>query len=116
MQTVISADDLVLMRAQLEVVTVRDELLDYIVDVVRATRSDDSVLVGAGPRATQSLLLASRASAAIAGRDYLTPDDVKAMSIPVLDHRIILRPEYEIEGVTVAEVIGKVLEAVPVPR
>ncbi len=115
-QAVISPDDLLQLRAQLEAVTVREELLDYLVDVVRATRSDDSVLVGAGPRATQSLLLASRATAAISGRDYVTPDDVKAMSIPVLDHRIILRPEYEIEGVTVAEVINKVLEGVAVPR
>ena len=115
-QAVISPDDLLQLRAQLEAVTVRDELLDYLVDVVRATRADDSVLVGAGPRATQSLLLASRAAAAISGRDYVTPDDVKAMSIPVLDHRIILRPEYEIEGVTVAEVIHKVLEGVAVPR
>lgn len=115
-QAVISADDLLQLRAQLEAVTVREELVSYIVDVVRATRSDDSVLVGAGPRATQALLLASRAAAAITGRDYLTPDDVKAMAIPVLDHRIILRPEYEIEGVTVSEVISKVLEGIPVPR
>jgi MoxR-like ATPase len=115
-QPVISSEDLAALRAQLETVTVRPELLAYIVDVVRTTRSDDSVLVGAGPRATQALLLASRAAAAIAGRDYLTPDDVKTMSVPVLDHRIILRPEYEIEGVTVAEVIHKVLEAVAVPR
>ena len=113
---VISADDLLLLRAQLEAVTVREELLNYIVDVVRGTRSDDSVLVGAGPRATQSLLLASRANAAISGRDYVTPDDVKSMTIPVLDHRIILRPEYEIEGVTVSEVINKVLEGIAVPR
>jgi len=68
------------------------------------------------PRATQSLLLASRASAAISGRDYMTPDDVKTMTLPVLGHRIILRPEYEIEGVTVNEVITKVLEKIAVPR
>ena len=115
-QSVISADDLILLRQRLEAVTVREELLNYVVDIVRATRADDSVLVGAGPRATQSLLLASRATAAIAGRDYVTPDDVKSMTIPVLGHRIILRPEYEIEGVTVSEVIGKVLEGIAVPR
>ncbi|HWB58962.1 MAG TPA: MoxR family ATPase [Chthoniobacteraceae bacterium] len=115
-QAVVTPDDLVQMRAQLEAVTVREELLDYIVDIVRATRTADSVLVGAGPRATQALLLASRAAAAISGRDYMTPDDVKTMSVPVLDHRIILRPEYEIEGLSVSEVINKVLEGVPVPR
>ena len=115
-QPVISGDDLTALRAQLELITVREELLTYIVDIVRGTRSDDSVLVGAGPRATQSLLLASRAAAAISGRDFVTPDDVKGMTVPVLDHRIILRPEYEIEGVTVSEVIGKVLEGITVPR
>ena len=115
-QPVLTPEDLVELRAQLEAVTVREELVAYIVDVVRGTRADDSVLVGAGPRATQSLLLASRAAAAIAGRDYLTPDDVKMMTVPVLGHRIILRPEYEIEGLTVDEVIRKVLEGVSVPR
>jgi MoxR-like ATPase len=115
-QAVISADDLAMLRAQLETITVREELLSYVVDVVRTTRSDDSVLVGAGPRATQSLLLAARACAAISGRDYTTPDDVKSMTLPVLGHRIILRPEYEIEGVTVGEVVTKVLEKIAVPR
>jgi len=74
------------------------------------------VLVGSGPRATQSLLLASRANAALAGRDFVTPDDVKSLTEAVLGHRIVLRPEYEIEGVTIAEVIGKILEQVAVPR
>jgi MoxR-like ATPase len=86
------------------------------VDLVRGTRQHDSVLIGAGPRATQSLLLASQAEAAIAGRDFVTPDDIKLMTLPVLEHRIILRPEYEIEGLTIAEVIEKVIEQVTVPR
>ena len=115
-QAVISADDLALMRRALEAVTVRDELTAYVVDVVRATRETDTVLVGAGPRATQALLLASRANAALAGRDFVTPDDVKSMTEPVLGHRLVLRPEYEIEGVTIAEVIAKILEQVAVPR
>jgi MoxR-like ATPase len=115
-QAVISAEDLTQLRHALEGVTVRPELVTYIVDVVRATRENDSVLVGAGPRATQSLLLASRANAAIAGRDFVTPDDVKAMTEAVLGHRLVLRPEYEIEGVTIQEVIGKLMEQVTVPR
>ena len=94
----------------------RDELLAYIVDLMRASRKHESVLVGAGPRATQSLLLASRAAAAIAGRDFVTPDDIKAMALPVLEHRLILRPEFEIEGMAIAEVIQKVLQQVTVPR
>ena len=74
------------------------------------------MLVGAGPRATQALLLASRVMAAINGNDFVTPDDVKALARPVLEHRIVLRPEHEIEGVTPAEVIARILREVPVPR
>ena len=113
---VITAEDLAALRHSLEGLTVRDELVAYVVDVVRATRENDSVLVGAGPRATQALLLASRASAALAGRDFVTPDDVKSLAEAVLGHRVVLRPEYEIEGVTIHEVIAKILEQVAVPR
>ena len=115
-QAVISAGDLVAMRRALETVTVREELVSYVVDVVRATRENDSVLVGAGPRATQALLLASRARAALASRDFVTPDDVRGLCEPVLGHRLVLRPEYEIEGTTIGEVVAKILEQVAVPR
>lgn len=115
-QAVITADDLARLRRAFDQLTVREELVAYIVDIVRATRTGENVLVGAGPRATQALLLASRAAAALAGRDFVTPDDVKSMTDPVLAHRIVLRPEYEIEGVTIAEVIGRILEQVSVPR
>ena len=104
------------LRSCLESVTVRPELMDYIVDLVRRTRTHESVLVGAGPRATQALLLAARAAAAVAGRDYITPDDVKAMAQAVLVHRIVLRPEYEIEGRTAPETIDQMLKEVAVPR
>ena len=95
---------------------VREELLKYLVDIVRRTRTVDSILVGAGPRATQALLLASRTYAALSGRDFVTPDDVKLMAFPVLEHRVTLRPEYEIEGLGVAEVIQRVLQDIAVPR
>ena len=72
--------------------------------------------MGAGPRGTQGLLLASRAFAAIKGRDFITPDDIKAMAVPVLEHRLILRPEYEIEGLTIREVIENILQEIAVPR
>ncbi|HTI97267.1 MAG TPA: MoxR family ATPase [Dongiaceae bacterium] len=113
---VITGEALAGLRGELAGITVREELLAYIVDLIRASRTHESVLVGAGPRATQALLLASRAFAAIAGRDFVTPDDVKFMAGPVLEHRLVLRPEYEIEGVTVAEVIQKILQEVAVPR
>src|SRR3989475_3273178 len=115
-QAVIRAEDLQQLRCQLNNVVIREELVAYLVDIVRTTRKFESVLVGAGPRATQALLLAGRAFAAMAGRDFVTPDDIKAMAVPVLEHRLILRPEFEIEGVTVTEVIQKILEQVAVPR
>jgi MoxR-like ATPase len=113
---VITAEDLAALRDGLDKITVRPELLDYLVDVVRATRMQDSVLAGAGPRATQALLLGSRARAAIDGRDFVTPDDIKSLAAPILEHRIVLRPEFEIEGLSVGEVIARVLEEIAVPR
>jgi MoxR-like ATPase len=113
---VLTADRVIQLRAALQLVTVREELLAYIVDLVRATREHEAMLVGAGPRATQALILASRARAALDMRDFITPDDVRALAEPVLGHRLLLRPEFEIEGLTVTELIHRVLEAVPVPR
>lgn len=115
-QPVLGAGELQTVRAALDQIVVRDELLGYIVELIRRTRKHESVLVGAGPRATQAMLLGSRAAAAIDGRDFVTPDDVKALAIPILAHRLMLRPEYEIEGLTIAEVIEQLLETVPVPR
>jgi MoxR-like ATPase len=115
-QPAIRAEQIDGLRAALLAVEVRDELQAYVVDIIRRSRAEDSVLVGAGPRAMQALLLASRASAALAGRDFVTPDDVKSMAGPVLEHRLILRPEYEIEGMTTAEVVQKLLQSVAVPR
>jgi MoxR-like ATPase len=115
-QAVIKAEDLAALRETLGLIIVRDELIAYLVDVVRATRQHESVLVGAGPRATQSLIMASRAFAAISGRDFVTPDDIKAMAQPVLEHRLILRPEFEIEGLNVGEVIQQILQQIAVPR
>ena len=115
-RSVIAAEDLLQLRQQMAVMTLREELVAYGVDIVRASRSHESVLVGAGPRATQSLLLASRASAVLAGRDFVTPDDIKSIAPAVLEHRLILRPEFVIEGVTILEVIQKILEEIAVPR
>jgi MoxR-like ATPase len=95
---------------------VREELTRYIVNIVRATRGHESVLVGAGPRATQALMHASRASAAMERRDFVTPEDAKSLAVPVLEHRLVLRPDYEIEGVTVGEVVEDILKTVEVPR
>jgi MoxR-like ATPase len=113
---VVSADDLTALRGHLQSITVREELVAYAVDLIVTSRRSENILVGAGPRATQALLLAARAAAAVAGRDFVTPDDVKAMAVPVLEHRLMLRPEFEIEGLTVGEAIQGLLHTVPVPR
>jgi len=104
------------LRAALGLVTLSEQLVEYVVQVVRRTRTDDAILVGAGPRATQSLLRASRAWAALAARDFVSPDDVRAVALPVLEHRLLLRPESELEGVRPAEVLDRILHEVPVPR
>ncbi len=113
---VISAGDLDALRECLQKITIRSEVMDYLVDIIRTTRTHESVHVGAGPRATQALLLSGRACAAIAGRDFVIPDDIKTMAGAVLEHRIVLRPEFEIEGYAVPEVIQQILKEVAVPR
>ena len=105
---------------QLRVATARvrvsDPISSYIVNVARQTRQHAAIWVGAGPRATLALLSAARALAALEERDFVLPEDVKTLAGPVLEHRVLLRPEFEMEGVEVREVIKAVLEAVEVPR
>ncbi|HSI86558.1 MAG: AAA family ATPase [Candidatus Methylacidiphilales bacterium] len=114
-KAVLQAEELARLRTVLDSVTVRPELLAYLVDLIRETRRNESILVGAGPRATQALLLAARAAAAIEGRDFVGPDDIKDMAPAVLEHRLVLRPEYEIEGLTLKETITRILNTVAVP-
>jgi len=104
------------LRIALHSVTMRDELVAYAVDVVRATREHEAVLVGAGPRACMALVLAARARAALEGRDFVSPDDVRSLVEPVLGHRLVLRPEFEIEGLGISELLEQVLGKIPVPR
>jgi MoxR-like ATPase len=113
---VVPVEELPGLRQELQRIVVKEELVGYVVDIVAATRRHESLLVGAGPRATQALLLASRAFAAVDGRDFVTPDDIKTMAVPVLEHRLILRPDYEIEGMSVREVIDGILAGIGVPR
>jgi len=115
-QQIITPEILKKLRTALEGILVKEDLVAYVVEIVRKTRTHQSVMVGAGPRATQALLLSSRAFATVKGRDFVTPDDIKTMAYPVLEHRLILRPEYEIEGVTVREVIENILKDIAVPR
>ncbi|MET9573707.1 MoxR family ATPase [Streptomyces virginiae] len=110
-------------RAQLEAareavarVSVSPEIAGYVVDICRATRESPSLVLGVSPRGATALLATARAWAWLTGRDYVTPDDVKALSLPTLRHRVQLRPEAEMEGVTADAVITAILSHVPVPR
>jgi MoxR-like ATPase len=103
-------------RAAVRRVSVRPEVLAYIVDVCRATRTSPSLSLGASPRGATAMLNTAKAWAWLSGRDFVTPDDVKALARPTLRHRIALRPEAQIEGVTPDGVLDGVLATVPVPR
>ncbi len=108
--------DLAAATAAVRQVAVSPAVLGYVVDVVRATRATPSLALGVSPRGATALLATSRAWAWLSGRDYVTPDDVKALARPTLRHRVQLRPESELEGVSVDAVLETVLATVPVPR
>ncbi|WP_394938927.1 AAA family ATPase [Psychromicrobium sp. YIM B11713] len=108
--------ELDLARAAISGVEISPEVLAYIVDVVRATRSAPSFQLGVSPRGATALLNTSRAWAWLSGRDFVTPDDVKALTLPALRHRVGLRPEAQMDGVQVDDVLASILATVPVPR
>ncbi|MFK0099458.1 AAA family ATPase [Streptomyces sp. NPDC091040] len=108
--------DLEAARAAVAGTAVSPEIAGYVVDICRATRDSPSVSLGVSPRGATALLSTARAWAWLTGRDYVTPDDVKALALPTLRHRIQLRPEAQMEAVTADSVITAVLAQVPVPR
>jgi MoxR-like ATPase len=97
-------------------VRVEERLLAYIREVVAATRSGEGVQLGAGPRASLALLATTRSLAALRGRDFVTPDDVKELAPAVLAHRVILSPEAEMEGLDLTAVLQRIFERIEVPR
>jgi MoxR-like ATPase len=107
---------IVAMRQVIAQIRVSEAIIDYIVDIVRATRERPSISYGGSPRAATMLTTACRAYAAMQGRDFVLPDDVKALAIPALRHRIVLAPGAEIEGLTTEQVIRQIVEQVPAPR
>jgi MoxR-like ATPase len=116
LRAVAGAADLAAGSAAVGAVQVHPDILGYVVDLARATRVSPSLSLGVSPRGATALLATSRAWAWLSGRDYVTPDDVKALARPTLRHRVSLRPEAELEGVTVESVLESVLASVPVPR
>jgi MoxR-like ATPase len=103
-------------RAEVRSIRIEPELYGYILALVRQTREWPTLLLGASPRAALSLMRVAQAAAAFDGRDYLVPDDVKRAVQPVLRHRVILKPEAELEGFDADRVLGDVVAAAPVPR
>ncbi|HEY6251923.1 MAG TPA: MoxR family ATPase, partial [Candidatus Angelobacter sp.] len=103
-------------RAEVKSIRVEPALFQYIVDIVRRTRDWPSFSIGASPRAAISLMMVAKGLAATEERDYLIPDDVKAAALPVLRHRVILRPEAELEGQETDQVLGEVIGSVAVPK
>jgi MoxR-like ATPase len=113
---VATVDDLRRARAGVQAVTVEDPVLAYVVSLARATRESPALSLGVSPRGSAMLLHASKAWAWLSGRPFVTPDEVKAIARPALRHRVLLRPEVELEGATVDGVLDGLLATVPVPR
>jgi MoxR-like ATPase len=103
-------------REEVARVRVEPKLLDYIVSIARATRNSPAITLGASPRAAIAMMLVAKATAAVEGRDFLIPDDVKAAAPPVLRHRMLLKPEADLEGITPDQVVADILAGMVVPR
>jgi MoxR-like ATPase len=116
LQPVLDRGGLMRVRQFVQNIALSQEIVDYIVDLVRATRERTALLHGASPRSATMLATAARAHACLAGRDFVIPDDVKALVLPALRHRLVLAPGAEIEGLTTDAIIRQLVEQVPAPR
>jgi MoxR-like ATPase len=115
-ETVITGRKIVEFRSLVNQIKIEENLLKYIANIVVNTRSNSFLYLGASPRASIAILSASKAFAAIEGRDFVTPEDIKRATIPVLQHRVIVTPEREMEGLTSKQIIEQIIEAVEIPR
>lgn len=113
---ILSAEQILALRNIVQEVQVEDKLIEYIAAIVNKTRGHKSLYLGASPRASIAILTGAKAYAAINGRDFITPDDVKFIAAPVLIHRIMLTPEKEMEGLNTANVVQQILDSIEVPR
>jgi MoxR-like ATPase len=115
-KAVFSAQELQKIHNVMEEVIVEEQLIKYIAAITHKTRNHGKLFLGGSPRASLSMLRASKAIAAIRGRDFITPEDIRFVTIPVLNHRLILTPEAEMEGFTSEEIIKEIVESIEVPR
>jgi len=113
---VLKKQDILAFRELVAQVVVDESLLKYIIEIIQATRKSPAIYLGASPRAAVALLNASKAYALLQGRDFVTPDDIKYMSVPVLQHRVILSPETEMEGHAAGLVCRRIVEKIEVPK
>jgi MoxR-like ATPase len=116
LEAIATVEDILALREQVQKVQVEENILDYLLDVVERTRQHPDLLLGASPRAAVAWLNAAKASACLAGRDYVTPDDVKEVATPLLRHRLILKPEAQLDNLQIDEVITSILKQISVPR
>ncbi len=114
--TVLTAEKVEKFQQQVQEIIIEKHLMHYIAKIVTNTRENPLLYLGASPRASLAMLQASKAFAAMQGRDFVTPDDIKRSAIPVLQHRVIVTPEREMEGVTSKQVIKQMLETIEIPR
>jgi MoxR-like ATPase len=116
LRPVVDRETVLALQAAMEGVHVARSIGRYVVDIVAATRASSSAAVGASPRGSLAVMKLSRCRAALAGRDFVTPDDVKAVAVPALAHRLMLRPELWVQRLSGEDVVRDVLETVPTPR
>ncbi len=115
LRQITTANDVVAMSESLEQIEVHDDLIAYVVSIVNATRHHPKAMVGASPRGTLAVTQLARGSAVLAGRDYVTPEDIKRVAVPALGHRLVLRPELWVRRVSGDDVVAEVLQQVPTP-
>jgi MoxR-like ATPase len=115
-KAVLSADEIKSCQEIIEKVQIKNELLDYIAQIVHDTRNNADLFLGASPRASLSIMQSSKAYAAINGRNFVTPDDIRYVAFPVLNHRIIMTPEREMEGLQIIDVVNEIISRIDVPR
>lgn len=115
-EAIATVEDILTLRRELDNVQVAENILDYLLDLVERTRQHPDLLLGASPRSAVAWLKATKAAAYLAGRDYVTPDDVKGVATPLLRHRLILKPEAQLDNLQIDEVIDLILKQISVPR
>ena len=113
---VLTASDIAMYRDTVQHIHIEGNLLQYIAQLVQETRNNPALFLGASPRASIAILNSAKAFAAMSGRDFVTPEDIKVVSLPVLRHRVMLTPDKEMEGVTTDDIVTKIIDKIEIPR